>query len=124
LSPVCASSPSRSPDRHRGCGQDLRQPREGTYKPFETIEELRQALLEFRETYNTTWFQGSVPIDEAKVTTEARSHFKMFTARATTSKATISEIASSAIIISFIHGRMAETSVGLNAVAVANEKWK
>ena len=22
---------------------------------FETIEELRQALLEFRETYNTTW---------------------------------------------------------------------
>ena len=22
---------------------------------FETIEELRQALLEFRQTYNTTW---------------------------------------------------------------------
>ena len=54
----------------------------------------------------------------------SRCHFKMFTARATTSKATTSEIASSAIIISFIHGRIAETSVGLNAVAVANEKWK
>ena len=53
-----------------------------------------------------------------------QAHFKMFTARATTSKATTSEIASSAIIISFIHGRMAETSVGLKAVAVANEKWK
>ena len=55
---------------------------------------------------------------------EAQNHFKMFTARATTSRATTSEIASSAIIISFIHGRIAETSVGLNAVAVANEKWK
>ena len=51
-----------------------------------------------------------------------RRHFRMFTARATTSNATTSEMASSAIIISFIHGRIAETSVGLNAVAVANEK--
>ena len=24
-------------------------------RTFETIEELRQALLEFRHTYNTTW---------------------------------------------------------------------
>jgi len=24
-------------------------------RTFETIEELRQALLEFRETYNATW---------------------------------------------------------------------
>jgi putative transposase len=24
-------------------------------RTFETIEELRQALLEFRQTYNTTW---------------------------------------------------------------------
>ncbi len=60
----------------------------------------------------------------AKASAGALIHFKMFTARATTNKATTSEIASSAIIISFIHGRMAETSVGLNAVAVANEKWK
>ena len=40
------------------------------------------------------------------------------------SNATTREIASCAIIISFIHGRIAETSVGLNAVHVANEKWK
>jgi hypothetical protein len=51
-----------------------------------------------------------------------RPHFKMLTARATTNKATMSEIASSAIIINFIHGLIAETSVGLNAVAVANAK--
>jgi len=48
----------------------------------------------------------------------------MFTARATTRSATTSEIASSAIIISFIHGLIADTSVGLNAVAVAKAKWK
>ena len=24
-------------------------------RTFDTVEELRQALLEFRETYNTTW---------------------------------------------------------------------
>jgi hypothetical protein len=53
-----------------------------------------------------------------------RSHFKMLTARATTNNATMSEIASSAIIINFIHGLIADTSVGLNAVAVAKAKWK
>ena len=51
-------------------------------------------------------------------------HFRMFTARATTKRATISEIASSAIIMSFVHGLIAETSVGLKAVAVAKAKWK
>lgn len=48
----------------------------------------------------------------------------MLTARATTNNATMSEIASSAIIINFIHGLIADTSVGLNAVAVAKAKWK
>jgi hypothetical protein len=46
----------------------------------------------------------------------------MFTARETTSSATTSEIASSAIIMSFAHDLIAETSVGLNAVAVVKER--
>ena len=55
--------------------------------------------------------------------TRAR-HFKMLTARATTRIATTREMASSAIIISFIQGFTADTSVGLKAVAVAKAKWK
>ena len=42
----------------------------------------------------------------------------MFTARATTRIPTTSEIVSSAIIMSFAHGFIAETSVGLNAIEV------
>ncbi len=42
----------------------------------------------------------------------------MFTARATTSTPTTREIASSVIVMSFAHGLIAETSVGLNATAV------
>src|SRR5450631_3944502 len=51
-------------------------------------------------------------------------HLKMFTAREMTSTTTMSEVASSAIIISFIHGLIADTSGGLNDVAVEKEKWK
>ena len=51
-------------------------------------------------------------------------YFKMFTALATTSSATSSEIASSVIIMSFAHGLIAETSVGLNAVAVVNDRCR
>ena len=51
-------------------------------------------------------------------------HFKMLTARATTRIATTREMAASAIIMSFIQGLTAETSVGLKAVAVAKAKWK
>ena len=51
-------------------------------------------------------------------------HFKMLTARATTRIATTREMASSAIIMSFIQGFTADTSVGLKAVAVAKAKWK
>ena len=51
-------------------------------------------------------------------------YFKMLTARATTRIATTREMASSAIIMSFIQGLTADTSVGLKAVAVANAKWK
>jgi hypothetical protein len=54
----------------------------------------------------------------------ASAHFKMFTARATTSSATTSEIVSSPIIMSFAQGLIAETSVGLNAVAVVNERCR
>jgi len=42
----------------------------------------------------------------------------MLTARATTRSATSSEITSSAIIMSFAQDLIAETSVGLNAIAV------
>ncbi len=51
-------------------------------------------------------------------------YFKMLTARATTRIATTKEMASSAIIMSFIQGLTADTSVGLKAVAVAKAKWK
>ena len=51
-------------------------------------------------------------------------YFRMLTARATTRMATTREMASSAIIMSFIQGFTADTSVGLKAVAVAKAKWK
>ena len=51
-------------------------------------------------------------------------YFRMLTARATTRMATASEMAASAIIMSFIQGLTADTSVGLKAVAVAKAKWK
>ena len=51
-------------------------------------------------------------------------YFKMFTARETTSIATTSESASSDIIMSFAQGLIAETSVGLKAVAAANERCR
>jgi hypothetical protein len=51
-------------------------------------------------------------------------HFKMLTARATTRIPTTREMADSAIIMNFIQGLTAETSVGLKAVAVAKAKWK
>ena len=86
------------------------------------MSEVRPRLETF-PAQRTALPTGLVQISNAKPPL-IRHHFKMFTARATTSKATTSEMASSAIIISFIHGRIAETSVGLNAVAVANEKWK
>lgn len=51
-------------------------------------------------------------------------HFKMLTARATTRIPTTREMADSAIIMSLAQVLTADTSVGLNAAAVANEKWK
>ena len=45
-------------------------------------------------------------------------YFRILTARATTRIPTTSEIVSSAIIMSFAHGFIAETSVGLNAIEV------
>ena len=46
----------------------------------------------------------------------------MLTALETTRIATSSEIASSAIIMSLAQGLIAETSVGLNAMAVMNDR--
>ena len=51
-------------------------------------------------------------------------YLRMLTALETTRIATSSEIASSVIIMSFAQGLIAETSVGLNAVAVVNERWR
>ena len=51
-------------------------------------------------------------------------YFRMFTARATTRIPTTSEIVSSAIIMSFAHGFIAETSVGLNAIEVLKDKCR
>ena len=48
----------------------------------------------------------------------------MFTARETTSTATTSEIAASDIIMSFAQDLIAETSVGLKAVAVVNDRCR
>ena len=48
-------------------------------------------------------------------------YFKILTARAITRIPTTMEIASSAIIMSFDHGLIAETSVVLNAVALLKE---
>lgn len=53
-----------------------------------------------------------------------RGYLRMFTARATTSTATTSEIASCAIIMSLAQGRIAETSVGLNAVPAVNARCR
>ena len=52
------------------------------------------------------------------------SYLNPFTALATTSGATSSEIASSVIIMSCAHDLIAETSVGLNAVAVVNDRCR
>jgi hypothetical protein len=48
----------------------------------------------------------------------------MFTARAITRIPTIIEIASSVIIMSFAHGFIAETSVGLNAIEVLKDRCR
>jgi hypothetical protein len=53
-----------------------------------------------------------------------RDYLRMFTARATTRVPTITEIAVSAIIMSFAHGFIAETSVGLNATAALKERYR
>ncbi len=55
---------------------------------------------------------------------DRQRHLKMFTAREITSTPTMSEVASSVIIISFIHGLIADTSGGLTDVAVEKAKWK
>jgi hypothetical protein len=53
-----------------------------------------------------------------------RCHFRIFTALATTRIPTTTEIISSAIIMSFAHGLIAETSVELNAIAVFTDRCR
>jgi len=53
-----------------------------------------------------------------------RYYLRIFTALATTRIPTATEIISSAIIVSFAHGLIAETSVGLNAIAVFTERCR
>jgi hypothetical protein len=53
-----------------------------------------------------------------------RYYLRIFTALATTRIPTATEIISSAIIMSFAHGLIAETSVGLNAIAVFTERCR
>jgi hypothetical protein len=51
-------------------------------------------------------------------------YFRILTARATTRIPTTTEIVSSAIIKSFAHGFIAETSVGLNAIEVLKDRCR
>ena len=55
---------------------------------------------------------------------EYPAYFRILTARATTRIPTTTEIASSAIIMSFAHGFIAETSVGLNAIEVLKDRCR
>jgi hypothetical protein len=55
---------------------------------------------------------------------ERRCYLRMLTARATTRIPTTREIASSVIIMSLAHGLIAETSVGLNAIAALKERCR
>jgi len=49
---------------------------------------------------------------------------RIFTALATTRIPTATEIVSSAIMVSFAHRLIAETSVGLNAIALFTERCR
>jgi hypothetical protein len=49
---------------------------------------------------------------------------RIFTALATTRIPTVTEIVSLAIMVSFAHGLIAETSVGLNAIALGMERCR
>ena len=62
--------------------------------------------------------RGSVSSGLENRRLEHPAYFRIFTARATTRIPTTSETVSSAIIMSFAHGFIAETSVGLNAMEV------
>jgi hypothetical protein len=72
----------------------------------------------------TSPLPGRWPLAIGTATVAGAGYLRMLTARETTRTATSSEIASSVIIMSFAQGLIAETSVGLNAVAVVNERWR
>ena len=82
---------------------------------------LRQALAAVRARTGT----AAKPGEALKAwSARAEPYFRMFTARAITRSPTTTEIAASTIIMSFAHGLIAETSVGLNAIAVSNDKCR
>ncbi len=68
------------------------------------------------------WSRAPEPVGGAGLPgASASTHCRMLIARAITSVATIKEVAASTIISSLAHGLIAETSVGLNAVAVQKD---
>ena len=71
----------------------------------------------------TVW-GGDELIYWAAAAWNTRPYFRILTARATTRIPTTTEIASSAIIMSFAHGFIAETSVGLNAIEVLKDRCR
>ena len=87
---------------------------------------LGQILLPHRNNLSDgpSDLRKSAELDPNRSPGTSHGYLKMFTARETTSTATTSEIASWAIIMSFAQGLIAETSVGLNAVAAVNERCR
>ena len=57
-------------------------------------------------------------------TKHSRRHFRLLIAQATTISASTSEIAACSIIVIFAQIRSGMTSVGLNAAAFVNEKYR
>src|SRR4051794_20981052 len=76
-----ARRPLRAPEGN-GCAERfIRTLKENLLwvRTFDTVEELRQALLEFRESYNTTWlierhgFQTPAAVRQNQLSTAARA---------------------------------------------------
>ena len=77
-----ARPPLCGPPEGNGCAERfIRTLKENLLwvRPFDTVEELRQALLVFREAYNTTWlierhgFQTPAAVRQNQLSTAARA---------------------------------------------------
>ena len=71
-----------------------------------------------------TAYRGPDRPEQPRSRPAAAGYLRMLTALETTRIATSSEITASVIIMSLAQGLMAETSVGLNAIAVVNERLR